>query len=74
MMAVGERGTILHTTDGGSNWSPQSSGTSTNLWSVHLINGNEGWAVGSLGPILHYGPEFRLHLPNVAKGYARPGE
>jgi photosystem II stability/assembly factor-like uncharacterized protein len=51
--AVGDSGTILHTTDGGLNWVPQNSGTMYNLNSVHLPDANTGIAVGVSGTILH---------------------
>ena len=44
--AVGGMGTILHTTDGGTNWNSQLSGTSSFLYSVHFTDNNTGWAVG----------------------------
>ena len=52
--AVGERGTILHTEDGGNNWKRQPSGTST-LWlaSVAFATPQSGWAVGENGTILY---------------------
>lgn len=34
-------------------WAQQTSGTSNNLFSVHFVNANEGWAVGSSNTILH---------------------
>ena len=39
-------GIILKTTDGGVNWSPQITGTSYQLYSVHFSDSNFGWAVG----------------------------
>jgi uncharacterized repeat protein (TIGR01451 family) len=51
--AVGESGTILHTSDGGGTWSPQTSGTSVLLFAVSFVDANDGWAVGSSGTILH---------------------
>lgn len=49
---VGYSGTILNTTNAGTNWISQSSGTSNNLYSVHFINTTTGWAVGQFGRIL----------------------
>ena len=43
--AVGA-GIILKTTDGGTNWNPQITGTSYQLYSVHFSDSNFGWAVG----------------------------
>ena len=51
--AVGEHGTILHTTDGGSTWTPQTSGTSNHLEGVHFTDANTAWAVGYAGTIVH---------------------
>jgi hypothetical protein len=53
--AVGYPGTILHTTNGGASWSPQSSGTTNYLYGVAFTDANNGWAVGRYGTILHHG-------------------
>lgn len=37
----------------GSNWAPQSSGTTNHLRSVHFINASEGWAAGANATLLH---------------------
>jgi len=42
---------ILNTTDGGTNWSPQTSGTTWDLRSVYFTDNNTGWAVGRYGTI-----------------------
>jgi len=45
--AVGDRNTILKTTDGGNTWLKQDSGFSSNVFpSVHFINSNIGWVSG----------------------------
>jgi len=49
---VGAEGKIFKTTDGGSSWNVQSSGTSYDLHSVHFIDQNTGWVVGDDGLIL----------------------
>ncbi len=41
--AVGDVGTIIHTTDGGNNWSPQASNITDNLGSVRFTDDNTGW-------------------------------
>jgi len=46
-IAVGDRGTILKTTDGGSSWNPQSSGTIGDLRSVSFTDISNGTIVGS---------------------------
>ena len=56
-VAVGDIGTILRTTDGGSSWKLSSSGTEANLYGVYFADQNNGWAVGGNfleeGIILH---------------------
>ncbi|MCP4190549.1 MAG: hypothetical protein GY768_07960 [Planctomycetaceae bacterium] len=44
--AVGDRGTILKTSDGGSTWHLQSSSVDCRLESVHFLDQNHGWTVG----------------------------
>ncbi|MBC8179615.1 hypothetical protein H8E88_00685, partial [candidate division KSB1 bacterium] len=51
--AVGSNGVIVHTSDGGSSWSSQTSGTSNYLLSVHFSDSRTGWAVGGYGTIVH---------------------
>ncbi len=50
--AVGDRGTILHTSDGGANWQRQNSPADAPLRSVKFINHLQGWVVGGRGTIL----------------------
>jgi photosystem II stability/assembly factor-like uncharacterized protein len=50
--AVGFNGTILHTTNGGTNWMPQSSGTTNRLLVVNFLDLNTGWSVGYSGTII----------------------
>ena len=50
--AVGGLGTILHTTDGGSSWTSQASGTGSSLHGVCFTDVNTGTAVGYDGLIL----------------------
>ena len=42
---VGDYGTILHTTDGGSSWYPQDIGSTDHLSKVHFLNKWYGFAV-----------------------------
>lgn len=49
--AVGNDGTILHTSDGMS-WTAQQSNTPNDLFAVHFINNLKGWVVGEGGKIL----------------------
>lgn len=44
--AVGGRGTILHTSDGGDTWQEQTSGTDFILEDVFFVDRRRGWAVG----------------------------
>ena len=44
--AVGDRGQILVTENGGAEWWPQLSGTTANLYAVHFANAERGWCVG----------------------------
>jgi hypothetical protein len=50
--AVGNKGTILRTSDGGQNWISQSSGTTKYLCGVSFTDANNGTAVGENGTIL----------------------
>ena len=49
---VGYIGTILKTTNSGTNWISQVSGTSSDLYSVQFTDNSTGWTVGSSGTIL----------------------
>ena len=51
--ASGRYGTILHTSDGGATWNPQSSGTTFTLSGICFVDTKNGWAVGNKGTILH---------------------
>lgn len=44
--AVGDRGTILKTTDGGTSWKKQSSGVRTRLQRVQFLDGSNGYVLG----------------------------
>jgi photosystem II stability/assembly factor-like uncharacterized protein len=44
--AVGDRGVIWHTADGGQGWQLQASGISCPLFSVSFLDATHGWAVG----------------------------
>ena len=50
--AVGDTGTILHTTDAGTTWTAQS-GTTNDLRDVSAVDANTAFAVGFTGTILH---------------------
>lgn len=49
---VGLNGAILKSTDGGYNWSPQTSGTSASLRSVYFVDSLYGYAAGNTGIVL----------------------
>ena len=44
--AVGDRGVIWHTADGGATWQQQSSPVSSTLNAVYFVDSHRGWAVG----------------------------
>lgn len=44
--AVGERGVIWHTTDGGATWQFQPSGVTCRLHSIAFLDARRGWAAG----------------------------
>ena len=50
--AVGNGGTILATTDGGSTWSPQASGTAQDLHRIDVVDASTAWVVGQFGTVL----------------------
>src|SRR6266699_3017319 len=52
MIAVGDQGSILRTTDTGVTWKRISSGTSAGLSAVSFADANTGIAVGNQGAIL----------------------
>jgi photosystem II stability/assembly factor-like uncharacterized protein len=49
---VGQGGTILKTTDGGTNWIQQNSNTTKNLYSVSFIDHQNGWVGGEDGVLV----------------------
>jgi len=46
IFAVGNSGTIIKSTNGGSNWQILNSGTSADLWRVNFLNLNTGYVIG----------------------------
>jgi len=50
--AVGAKGTIRATTDGGATWNGQVSGTTADLRDVDFVDADHGWAVGDRGTIM----------------------
>lgn len=68
--AVGGMGTILHTTNGGANWAPQTisdpNSADVSLAGVSFPNPSTGWAVGSGGTILHTSDEGINWSPQIS--------
>ncbi|XQW86664.1 WD40/YVTN/BNR-like repeat-containing protein [Thalassotalea piscium] len=76
LIAVGERGHILRSTDG-ETWQQMPSPTQTTLTSVDFVNASQGWAVGHNATILHsadagltwqiqyQNPQFEIPFLNV---------
>ena len=50
--AVGKKGKILATQDGGTIWTTENSKTKADLHSVHFVDSKKGWVVGAKGTIL----------------------
>jgi len=48
----GMNGAILKTTNGGANWTAQTSGVTGTLYGISFVDANTGWAVGSAGTVL----------------------
>jgi len=51
--AVGNFGSIYHTTDGGKTWDSRESGTRSPLFSIDFSDAKNGWAVGRTAITLH---------------------
>lgn len=49
---VGHGGTILTTSNGGTNWVSRNSNTSFDLFAVYFVNSNTGYAAGDVGTVL----------------------
>lgn len=55
IVAVGERGIIIYSDDGGARWRQAAVPVSVSLAGVRFINDKDGWAVGHSGVILRSG-------------------
>lgn len=64
--AVGSRGTILHTADGGQHWKNQASGTREFLRSVAFVDAQHGWVVGTRGTIRYTADGGQTWEPQTA--------
>lgn len=65
LVAVGPRGHVVTSDDGGATWTQAQVPVSTDLTAVHFIDANHGWAVGHDGVVLHSadgGKSWRLEL------------
>lgn len=51
--AVGGKGTIIRTENGGSRWDPQRKLSDKHLWDVYFVDTTHGWIVGEEGEIFH---------------------
>ena len=52
--AAGDRGTLLHTADGGATWEALELGTHANLLRLTFVAPDRGWVVGMSGAIYRY--------------------
>jgi photosystem II stability/assembly factor-like uncharacterized protein len=70
--AVGDRGTILHTQDGGETWQLQETPAAGRLESVHFVDAQHGWAVGgSTTPYTHRSVGCVLRTDNGGQTWQR---
>lgn len=65
LVAVGERGTVLLSDNNGASWRQAQVPVSTSLAAVQFVDGQQGWAVGHGGVVLHSqdgGEHWQLQL------------
>ncbi len=53
LVAVGQRGHIVYSTDGGASWKQASVPVSSDLTAVFFVDDKQGWVVGHDGVVLH---------------------
>lgn len=53
LVAVGQRGHVVYSTDGGTSWKQASVPVSSDLTAVFFVDDKQGWAVGHDGVVLH---------------------
>ena len=53
LVAAGERGIVLYSTDHGKQWTQAATPTSVTLTALRFIDAKRGWAVGHMGIVLH---------------------
>ena len=63
---VGANGAVLHTSNAGANWIPQTSVTNNRLRAVRFTDANTGTAVGDVGAALH--EHRKRRLKKMARG------
>ncbi|MEX2455667.1 MAG: YCF48-related protein [Balneolaceae bacterium] len=69
--AVGDGGTIIHSSDGGKNWAPQESGTTNQLNNVYFFDEFTGWIAGNDNLVLYTengGKEWTERRPTSVSG------
>lgn len=70
--AVGDRGLILATINGGKHWQRQPSGASCRLECVHFIDADNGWAAGGIShPYTHASRGVLLRTRNGGRTWAQ---
>lgn len=70
--AVGDRGAIWHTEDGGRRWTLQDSGVACRLEAVCFLNRENGWAAGGFShPYLHTGAGVLLVTQDGGQHWTR---
>ena len=51
--AVGARGPVCYSTDGGGTWEPQVISSQVPLYGIFFVSATHGWIVGGAGTVLH---------------------
>ncbi len=64
--AIGDEGTILHTTTGGNIWKKVDLKVRHKLEKI-VFNGRDGWTVGFGGTILRYADNPKINAPKILK-------
>ncbi|MEZ6117198.1 MAG: YCF48-related protein [Pirellulaceae bacterium] len=73
--AVGSRGTILHSADGGTTWEFQNANVDCRLETVHFVDAKTGWCAGGYSqPITHKGVGVLLATTDGGLTWNRIGD